>query len=208
MNRHRVGDGGIQVPSGLNSAFLSRDVLESLGFARLGDDVLIHSTAVIVDCGNILLGSRVRIDPYVIITTRGGVEFGNNVHIGGHFLMAGHAAVRFGDFVSISHYVGIYTSNNDYRGRTLSHPTVPRAEQSARIASIDFGRHSSVGSGSLVLPGARFAEGSVLGAMSRVSHPLEPWTIYAGIPAERVRERRRDVLVYEQEYLASLANSV
>lgn len=192
------------MPKGLNSAFLSRDALESLGFAKLGEDVLVHSTAVIVDCGKVSLGSRIRIDPYVIISARGNVELGNNVHIGGHSLVAGHASARFGDFVSISHYVGIYTSNNDYSGRTLSHPTVPDSDKTARIASIEFGRHSSVGSGSLVLPGANLGEGSVLGAMSRTGQPLEPWTIYAGVPAQRVRERQRDVLAYEQEYLASL----
>jgi acetyltransferase-like isoleucine patch superfamily enzyme len=190
------------MPTGLNSAFLSRDALEALGFAKLGEDVLIHSTAVIVDCGKISLGSRVRIDPYVIISNRGGVEFGDNIHIGGHCVMAGHGAIRFEDFVNISHYVGIYTSNEDISGRTLSHPTVPGG--AARIASIVFGRHSGVGAGSLVLPGARFGEGSILGAMSRTSRPLEPWTTYAGIPARRMRERRRDALAQEQEYLASL----
>lgn len=192
------------MPAGLNSAFLSRDVLETLGFARLGEDVLIHSTAVIVDCSKISLGSRVRIDPFVIISTRGGVEFGNNVHIGGHSVMAGHAAIHLDDFVNISHYVGIYTSNDDFSGRTLSNPTVHGVISGARIASISFGRHSCVGFGSLILPGARLAEGSVLGAMSRVSRPMKPWTTYAGIPARRIRERRRDVLVHEQEYLASL----
>jgi len=190
------------VPAGLNSAFLSRATLETLGFARLGEDVLIHSTAVIVDCGKISLGSRVRIDPFVIISTRGGVEFGNNVHIGGHSVLAGHAAIHFDDFVNISHYVGIYTSNDN--GRTLNNPTVHGVVKGARIASINFGRHSGVGSGSLILPGARFAEGSVLGAMSRISRPMKPWTTYAGIPARRIRERRRDVLEREQEYLASL----
>jgi dTDP-4-amino-4,6-dideoxy-D-glucose acyltransferase len=192
------------VSAGLNSEFLSRDVLESLGFARLGEDVLIHSTVVIVDCRKISLGSRIRIDPYVIISTRGGVEFGSNIHIGGHSVMAGHAAVRFEDFVNISHRVGIYTSNEDTSGRTLSNPTVQWGVRTARAASISFGRHSGVGAGSLVLPGARFAEGSILGAMSRVGRPLKPWTTYAGIPARRLRERRRDVLVCEQEYLASL----
>lgn len=190
--------------SGLNSEFLPRDVLEILGFARLGEEVLIHSTAVIVDCGKISLGSRVRIDPYVIISNRGGVEFGNNIHIGGHSVLAGHAAIHFDDFVNISHHVGIYTSNEDISGRTLSNPTVPGGVKTARTASISFGRHSGVGAGSLVLPGARFAEGSILGAMSRVGRPLKPWTTYAGIPARRMSERRRDVLVHEQEYLASL----
>jgi acetyltransferase-like isoleucine patch superfamily enzyme len=168
------------MPAGLNSEFLSRDVLEILGFARLGEDVLIHSTVVIVDCRKLSLGSRIRIDPYVIISNRGGVEFGNNIHI------------------------GIYTSNEDLSGRTLSHPTVPGGDKTARTASISFGRHSAVGAGSLVFPGARFAEGSVLGAMSRVSRPLKPWTNYAGIPARRMRERHRDILEHERQYLASL----
>jgi dTDP-4-amino-4,6-dideoxy-D-glucose acyltransferase len=189
---------------GLNSEFLPRDILETLGFARLGEDVFIHSTAVIVDCRKISIGSRVRIDPFVIISNRGGVEFGNNVHLGGHSVLAGHAAVRFGDFVNISHYVGIYTSNEDLSGRALSNPTVQWGIKTARTASISFGRHSFVGAGSLVFPGARFSEGSGLGALSRVSRPLKPWTTYAGIPARRMRERRRDVLVCEQEYLASL----
>lgn len=195
-----------EAPTGLNNRFLSRDVLESLGFARLGEDVLIHSTAVIVDCSKISLGSRVRIDPYVIISTRGGVEFGNNVHIGGHSVLAGRAAICFDDFVNISHHVGIYTSNEDISGRTLSNPTVA-GFGAARTASISFGRHSGVGAGSMVLPGARFAEGSILGAMSRVSRPLQAWTTYAGIPARRMRERRRDALLEEKEYLASLAKS-
>ena len=181
--------------------------MESLGFARLGEDVLIHPTVVIVDCRKIALGSRVRIDPFVIISNRGGVEFGDNIHIGGHSVLAGHGAISFGDFVNISHHVGIYTSNEDTSGRVLSHPTVPGGDKTARVASIHFARHSGVGAGSVVLPGAKFGEGSILGAMSRISRPLRPWATYAGIPARRLRERRRDVLEQEQEYLASLRKS-
>lgn len=188
---------------GLNSAFLTRDELDALGFARLGEDVLIHSTAVIVDCSKIALGSRVRIDPFVIISNRGGVEFGDNIHIGGHSALAGAEAIRIGDFVNISHYVGIFTSNQDTSGRTLSHPTVP-SRSKERTAPIVFDRHSGVGAGSLVLPGARFNEGSILGAMSRVSRPLKPWTTYAGIPARRISERQRNTLAEEEAYRASL----
>jgi galactoside O-acetyltransferase len=114
-----------ELMAGLNSAFLTRDILESLGFARLGSHVLVHSTVVLVDCSKIWLGSRVRIDPYVIISNRGGVEFGNNIHIGEHSVLAGHASIHIDDFVNISHHVGIYTSNEDLSGRTLSNPTVP-----------------------------------------------------------------------------------
>ena len=194
-----------QVSAGLNSAFLSRDVLETLGFARLGEEVLIHSTAVIVDCHKLSLGSRVRIDPYVIISNQGGVEFGNNIHIGGHSVLAGNAAIRFDDFVTISHYVGIFTSSEgDIKDRALTNPTIPERFRAVRSASISFGRHAGAAAGSLILPGARFAEGTMLRPLSLVSRPLKPWTIYGGIPARLIRERQRHVLEREQEYLALL----
>lgn len=190
---------------GLNSTFLPRKTLEALGFARLGEDILIHSTAVIVDCGKVSLGSRVRIDPYVIISARGGVVIGDNTHIGGHSVLAGAETVTIADFVNISHYVGIFTTNEDISGRTLSNPTVKNVRGGARSAPIVFERHSGIGTGSIVLPGARLAEGSIVGAMSRVGRPLKPWTTYAGIPARRIRERSRELLDQEREYQTLLA---
>jgi dTDP-4-amino-4,6-dideoxy-D-glucose acyltransferase len=187
---------------GLNGDFLSRRTLEALGFAKLGEDVRIHSTAVIADCSKVSIGSRVRIDPFVIISATGGITLGDNIHVGGHSAISGQGAVRIEDFVTISHYVGIFTTSDDMRG-TWSQATMRASSSGARTASINFGRHSMVGAGSLILPGAQFAEGSVLGAMSRISRPMRPWTTYAGIPARRMNERRRSRLIQEQEYLAS-----
>jgi galactoside O-acetyltransferase len=138
-----------------------------MGFARLGDGVLIHRTATIVDFGKLSLGSRVRIDPYVIISNEGGVEFGNNIHMGGHTVMAGQAAIRFEDFVNVSHFIGIFTSSDDFSGRTLNNPTIPAKYKFPPTAPIAFGRHAGVGAGSFVLAGARFAEGSVIAASNR-----------------------------------------
>jgi acetyltransferase-like isoleucine patch superfamily enzyme len=191
------------LPQGLNADFLPREALERLGFRSLGHDVLIHATVVIVDCAKISLGSRVRIDPYVVISTRGGVEFGDNIHVGSHCVLAGASAVHIGDFVNISHHVGIYTTNEDVSGRTLSHPTVGSSR--ARTASIVFERHVMVGAGSLVLPGARLGEGAILGAMSRTARPLRPWSIYSGVPARKTSERRRDVLARADAYLEATA---
>ena len=191
------------MPQGLNADFLSREALERLGFRSLGQEVLIHATVVIVDCAKISLGSRVRIDPYVVISTRGGVEFGDNIHLGSHCVMAGASAVHVGDFVNISHHVGIYTTNEDVSGRTLSHPTI--GSPHARTAPIVFERHVMVGAGSLVLPGARLGEGAILGAMSRTARPLRPWSIYSGVPARKTSERRRDVFAQAEAYLEGIA---
>lgn len=190
--------------AGLNREFLARDVLESLGFATLGEGVLIHRTVVIVDCSRISLGSHIRIDPFVVISTRGGIEFGDYIHIGSHSVIAGHAAVQFADFVNISHHVGIYTSNEDTSGRSLSSPMIPASHSRRRTASIPFGKHSGIGAGGMALAGAKFAEGSALGAMSRTSRPLKPWTTYHGIPARRIGERSRELLALEEAFLSSL----
>jgi acetyltransferase-like isoleucine patch superfamily enzyme len=62
-----------------------------------------------------------------------------------------------------------------------------------------------VGAGSIVLPGVEIGEGSVVGALSLVKSTLEPWGIHAGVPARRLRERGRDLVMLERELLASEA---
>ena len=42
-----------------------------------------------------------------------------------------------------------------------------------------------------VAPAVNLAEGSVLGLASVATRDLEPWTVYAGAPAVRIRQRRR-----------------
>jgi putative colanic acid biosynthesis acetyltransferase WcaF len=44
---------------------------------------------------------------------------------------------------------------------------------------------------SFVAPGVEVGEGAVLGARGAAFAPLDPWTIYRGNPAQRVRDRRR-----------------
>ncbi len=42
----------------------------------------------------------------------------------------------------------------------------------------------------IVSPGINAGEGAVLGLGSLATRDLEPWTIYAGVPATKIRERR------------------
>ena len=53
-------------------------------------------------------------------------------------------------------------------------------------------KHSLIGSGCVVLAGPGglvIGEGASVGAMSLVKHDLEPWTVYAGIPARPIKKR-------------------
>ncbi len=45
-----------------------------------------------------------------------------------------------------------------------------------------------------VAPGVKVGEGAVLGLASVATRDLAPWTVYAGAPAVRVKERKRGVV--------------
>ena len=42
-----------------------------------------------------------------------------------------------------------------------------------------------------VAPGVNIGEGAVLGLASVATHDLEPWTVYAGSPAIKIKPRQR-----------------
>jgi len=42
-----------------------------------------------------------------------------------------------------------------------------------------------------VSPGVRIGEGAILGLGSVATHDLAPWTVYAGVPAIRIKDRAR-----------------
>jgi putative colanic acid biosynthesis acetyltransferase WcaF len=57
--------------------------------------------------------------------------------------------------------------------------------------AMDLGAYSWVCARASVAPGVSLGEGSVLGLGSVATRDLEPWGIYAGVPAVKVKERKR-----------------
>jgi putative colanic acid biosynthesis acetyltransferase WcaF len=56
---------------------------------------------------------------------------------------------------------------------------------------IAIGREAWVAAQAFVGPGVSIGEGAVLGARGVATKDLDPWTVYAGNPAIRIRQRRR-----------------
>ena len=180
--------------------FLPSSTLLELGFASLGRDVKIHPTVILADIENIHIGDHSRIDAHTVITAAATVRIGAYVHIGAGCYLAGAAGITLDDFSNLSQGIKIYSANDDYSGRTLTNPTVPAIYKAVHKAPVRLGRHVIVGSGTVVLPGADVAEGCAIGALTLVKHPTTPWGIYAGVPASRIEERRRDLLAQEQRF--------
>jgi galactoside O-acetyltransferase len=165
-----------------------------MGDYKKRQGALVHKTANLVG-KDIELGEGTRIDAFVTMTGR--IRIGRCVHISVGASVFGGAGVEIGDYSGLSVDVKVFTATEDMSGEWLMHPTSPEHLRRPKVAPIRFGRHCTVGAGSVVLPGADFPDGACLGALSLCKAPLKEWSIYAGVPARFIRERCRRAALLE-----------
>ncbi len=183
---------------------LSREEVEAIGFAALGEDIQISEHARFYGANGISLGHHVRIDDFCILSAGvGGIQIGSYVHIAAYCSLIGQGRINMADFSGLSSRVSIYSSNDDYSGETLTNPTVPSEFKNVRNADVYLGKHVIIGSGSIVLPGVTIEEGVAVGALSLVQRDCPAFGIYFGNPAKRIKERSRALLTLEARLLAS-----
>lgn len=56
--------------------------------------------------------------------------------------------------------------------------------------AMEIGSHAWICARASVAPGIQVAEGAVLGLGSVATRDLEPWTVYAGVPAIKIKDRQ------------------
>src|SRR5438874_1482371 len=141
-------------------AVLSRDELDAVGFRRVGRNALISSRASIYGAERIAIGDEVRIDDFCVLSAGpGGITIGSYIHIAVFCSIIGAGAITIEDFANLSSRVSIYSSNDDYSGRTLTNPMVPRHLSAVEEQPVRIGRHVIIGCGSVVLPGVTLGDG-------------------------------------------------
>ncbi len=181
-------------------AFLTEEALSSLGFIRLGVNVKISDKAAIYNPELMEVGDCSRIDDFCVIS--GKVIIGRNVHIAVFCnIGGGELGVTLEDFSGLAYGCHIFTQSDDYSGRTLTNPTVPDKYKRETKSPVLVKRHSIIGTCSVILPGVTLEEGTSIGAMSLVTKSTDPWSVYFGIPAKRLKSRKRELLALEQAYL-------
>ena len=183
--------------------YLTMEAISAMPFKSLGHDVLIHERVTLVGIENISIGSHVRIDPDVILLATGSLTIGCYTHIASGVFITAKAGFEMKNFANIAHGARIYTINDDYSGAHLMGPTIPADLLSLSPGPVLMEEHASLGAGGIVLPGVTLAEGSVLGALSLIGRSTEPWTMYGGVPARPIKQRRREAIRIGQELLES-----
>jgi len=186
-------------------AYLTIEELKILGFKKLGKDVKISDKASIYNPELISIDDNSRIDDFCVIS--GKVEIGKYVHITPMCLIAGgEPGVYLSDFCTLAYGVKIFAQSDDYSGETMVNSLVDAQFKLETLSKVSLMRHVIIGTNSVVLPGVTIAEGCSAGSMTLFNKSTEPWGIYVGSPAKRIKERKKALLKLEKQFLEEKLN--
>lgn len=186
-------------------AFLTEEQIKAMGFRHVGGNCLLSDKASYYNCNNIIIGNNVRIDDFCVLSAGiGGIEIGSHIHIAVYSSLIGAGKIVLKDFCNISSKVAIYSSNDDYSGQFMTNPTVPSRYTNVKSSDVIIGKHVIVGSGSVILPGVTLEIGVAVGALSLVNKNCSEFSVYMGTPAKKIKERKRDLLELEKQFLNSI----
>ncbi len=167
-----------------------------------GANVIIGKTVRIRYPQLVSIGDNCIIDDFTYISTSLDLEGYNHISAGCKIIGGPQSAVILKPFSTFSPNVVIAAGSDDYLAGIATPLVDDCYKGNVEHGQVTIGRHSIVGSGSVVLPNVLFGDGASVGALSLVNKSLEPWTLYAGIPARKIKKRDQDrILEYEQQFL-------
>lgn len=173
-----------------------------MGFASVGEHVLLSRETKIYGADKISLGEYVRIDDFVILS--GNIKIGNFVHLSAFSsITGGNVGVEIGDFCGMSSYSKIFALSDDFIDGFLIGPCVPSDFRHIIEKKVHLTKHCHIGSHSLVLPGSFFEIGACLGPMSlNLGRKLKAWNYYLGNPARSIYTISSSrILTFEEQML-------
>lgn len=182
--------------------YMNAEELNSLGIGTLGRNVHISTRAVLYEPHLMAFGDNTRIDDFCVLSGR--ITLGRNVLVTVFCNIAGgQAGVSIGDFSGLAYGCHVLSQSEDFSGHFMNNSTIPVEYRSETKKPVRIGNHCNVGTNCVILPGVTLADGTAVYAMSLVTKSTEPWSIYFGIPAKRLKGRSRDMLSLEKRYLQS-----
>ena len=186
-------------------SFYTESELKDIGFKSIGQNVLISRKASFYGVEKIEIGDNVRIDDFCFLS--GNIKLGNYIHISVGCILCGSVnGILMEDFSGLSTRVIIHVDSDDYSGNSLTNPMIDMEFKNVKSGAVKIRKHVIIGSNSVVLPNVEIGEGSSVGAMSMVTSSIKPWTINVGIPAKRIKERSKELLILEKKFLQKKAN--
>lgn len=112
-------------------------------------------------------------------------DCGVNIHIGKNVFI--NSGCKFQD------QGGIYIDDGALIGHnvviaTINHDLSPQKRASMLLSPVYIGKNVWIGSNSTILPGVKIGDGAVIGAGSVVTKDVPENSVFAGIPAKKIKD--------------------
>lgn len=129
----------------------------------------------------------------VFIWAKNTIVIGNNFYIGKYSCIETNCII--GDNVIIANYVGII-GRYDHNYQQIGVPV--RLSSQIRDKNYSWkglneityiGNDVWIGYGAIIMSGVKIADGCIIAAGSVVTHDTVPYSIYAGVPAKKIKNR-------------------
>lgn len=147
----------------------SRLIFDRKSLVFFGLDIQVQSSCLIKACS----GSR--------------LSFGRNVFINSNSYIVSMESISIGDYAMIAPNVVIV----DHNHRCSSSNPLPYMRQGFETAPIEIGRNCWICANSVILPGSKIGEGSIVAAGSVVRGVIPDYQIWGGIPAKKIKDVSR-----------------
>lgn len=155
---------------------------------RLGKQVVVkpHVEIRLTENARLAIGDYCTIDSYAyLLLTKPEpvVMLGKHVGIGRHTVIAAKRSIVIGDYTQLGPYCQIHDQSHGMSCDDLI------MNQRSILGPVTIGRDCWLGGGVRVLMGVTIGDGAVVGAGSVVTKDIPPYEVWAGAPAQKLRNR-------------------
>lgn len=132
------------------------------------------------------LGKNSRINLGVQISNPQNMKIGSNTYInGGTFSIGANSKILIGNDCLISYNVHLRTASHNYEKKDELIRKQGEFEKDIVIEDDVW-----IGYGVQIMPGVTIHRGAVIGAGAVVTHDIDPYTVWGGVPAKYIKSRK------------------
>ena len=139
---------------------------------------------------NITIGDDVTLygGSHYVAGRDGRLSIGDGTHVGRLAMISALGGVSIGRRCAIASGFTVYSNTNSVREM----PEADVLDNPVEMAAVTIGDDVWAGANVTILPGVTVGDHAVLGAGSVVTKDVPEWSVVAGVPARRVKDRRAD----------------
>jgi putative colanic acid biosynthesis acetyltransferase WcaF len=156
-------------------------------FFRTSPRPLHEWRAFLLRCFGARLGANTHICPKARIWAPWNLVCSDKVAIADEAIVYNPARIELGSHAIVSQQAYLCGATHDYENPRFPLVALP----------ISIGSYAWVCARATVQPGVSVGDGAVLALGSVAAHDLNPWTVYGGVPARKIKVRR--TVLFEKE---------